>query len=655
MNNSLIKKADGINLNSDTLFTTDEDKVQTVFKIPAYQRPYVWKQKDWDKLFDDIESNEAGYFVGAILCVDKGTRNERDYSVCEVIDGQQRLTTLSLLLTATYSVLDDYSKTDFVKNNLNLSEKIYDKKKKLKHQLIVKAVNNQVTTRIIPQYDDNKDDYFNIIIETFEINKADFASPLQTDKVDTRRQLARAYAHFKKRIENYALDGDGKNNVERQLKRIFEFSLKVNSTVVVMISTDSASNANMLFEALNNRGVPLTITDLIRNKLLGEIKDNQKVKFKFDYYKDTWNKILGEGLFKTEGKEISSGEQERFFRQSYNAFRFDWIKDDATNKKFNVGKKANLYDFYSAMIDSAPETTFNQIMESVQLYLQIQGKDASGISENLNKLYKDLNHVNGTTSYTLLLYIVKNLDSLGLHNEDMENICHSLINFFVRRNITNKPTYNNLDQIFLDFIKEIRDENLKGEEICNKLTEKLKEKVGKDFENILRDEDTYDNFGNDNVYFILTKLAEYDGLHDKSNVDFWKESDKRKPEAWNIEHVLPQTIKGTTWEKVLTEWAEKNPDNGTVEEIHKNYLNKIGNLTLTQYNSEMGNKPFIEKLHLTKDKHNIGYNNELATSDGLNEYIVYEQKGVERTEWTPDEIESRTQVLVDKILEIFKW
>lgn len=87
MNNSLIKKADGINLNSDALFTTDEDKVQTVFKIPAYQRPYVWKQKDWDKLFDDIESNEAGYFVGAILCVDKGTRNERDYSVCEVIDG----------------------------------------------------------------------------------------------------------------------------------------------------------------------------------------------------------------------------------------------------------------------------------------------------------------------------------------------------------------------------------------------------------------------------------------------------------------------------------------------------------------------------------------------------------------------------------------
>ena len=74
----------------------------------------------------------------------------------------------------------------------------------------------------------------------------------------------------------------------------------------------------------------------------------------------------------------------------------------------------------------------------------------------------------------------------------------------------------------------------------------------------------------------------------------------------------------------------------------------------------MGNKPFLKKLNLIDDdekNHNIGYKNELATFNGLNQYIVYDQKGVERTEWTPDEIESRTQFLVDKILdlEIFKW
>ena len=429
LNISVIKRADGVSLNSDSLFTPNTEKIQTVFKIPAYQRPYVWKQSEWDKLFDDIEGNDAGYFVGAILCVDKGNRDEKDYAVCEVIDGQQRLTTLSLLLTAIYSVLDDYSKMAFVKGNPRLSEKISDKKKSLKNQLIVEAVNDKFITRVIPQYDDNRDDYFHIIIGTLGIDEADFSKPLQTGKVDARRQLNRAYSYFQKRIKNYAVDEDGKNDIDRQVKRIFEFSLKVNSTTVVMITAESESNANMLFEALNNRGVPLTITHLIRNKLLGEIKSasqsESKLQFEFDYYKDKWNKILGEGLFKSDDKEISSGEQERFFRQSYNAYRFNWINDYPNNKQFiSVGKKANLYDAYSEMINLAPEKTFKQIMESAELYLKLQGDDANGISKNLNSLYKDLNHINGTTSYTLLLYLVKNRNSLNLQDSDLATQCH---------------------------------------------------------------------------------------------------------------------------------------------------------------------------------------------------------------------------------------
>lgn len=188
-----------------------------------------------------------------------------------------------------------------------MGKKIYNKSDKLKNQLIVNTVNNQFITRIIPQYDDNKDDYFNIIVSTLDIKDT-----LQTNKNDNKKPLDKAFEYFKKRITNYAVDEGDANNIEQQIERIFELSLKINSTVVVMISTESASNANMLFEALNNRGVPLTITNLIRNKLLGEINDNKKVAFNFDYYKDTWNKILGEGLFKSEGKEIPSGDRKDF-------------------------------------------------------------------------------------------------------------------------------------------------------------------------------------------------------------------------------------------------------------------------------------------------------------------------------------------------------
>ena len=237
------------------------------------------------------------------------------------------MTTLSFLLTAIYSVLDDYSKTAFVKDNEDLLGNIKDEKKELKRQLIVQAVDDKFITRVIPQYDDNRNDYFNIIIGTVGMDKEKFSKPLQKDRVDTRPQLSRAYSHFKKRLERFAVDDDGKNNIDNQIKRIVEFSTKVNSTTIVMIMAESESNANMLFEALNNRGVPLTITDLVRNKLLGEIKSASKsvpnLQFGFDYYKDGWNKVLGEGLFKSGDKEISSGEQERFFRQSYNACRLE--------------------------------------------------------------------------------------------------------------------------------------------------------------------------------------------------------------------------------------------------------------------------------------------------------------------------------------------
>ena len=76
-------------------------------------------------------------------------------------------------------------------------------------------------------------------------------------------------------------------------------------------------------------------------------------------------------------------------------------------------------------------------------------------------------------------------------------------------------------------------------------------------------------------------------------------------------------------------------------------MNKLGNLTLTQYNSEMGNKPFLEKRDLQKDGKNIGYKNEL--SEGLNQEII------DKDNWTPDEIDARTEILVEEILKIFAW
>ncbi len=75
------------------------------FHVPKYQREYTWGRREWEHLLNDIEDNEKGYFVGSLICIKDGTDAlPGDEIVYEIIDGQQRLTTLSLLLMAIYSI-----------------------------------------------------------------------------------------------------------------------------------------------------------------------------------------------------------------------------------------------------------------------------------------------------------------------------------------------------------------------------------------------------------------------------------------------------------------------------------------------------------------------------------------------------------------------
>ena len=72
-----------------------------VYAIPRYQREYTWKMDQWESLFDDIEENDPGYFLGSIICINQ-TSDTLAVQRLEVVDGQQRLTTLSLLFAALY-------------------------------------------------------------------------------------------------------------------------------------------------------------------------------------------------------------------------------------------------------------------------------------------------------------------------------------------------------------------------------------------------------------------------------------------------------------------------------------------------------------------------------------------------------------------------
>ena len=79
-----------------------------MFNVPRYQREYTWAKRDWENLFDDISDNDKGYFLGSIIVIDHGYNAEKGVTQCELIDGQQRLTTVSLLLAALYDQLSKH-------------------------------------------------------------------------------------------------------------------------------------------------------------------------------------------------------------------------------------------------------------------------------------------------------------------------------------------------------------------------------------------------------------------------------------------------------------------------------------------------------------------------------------------------------------------
>ena len=93
-----------INVNKYPISQILDPDSKLIFEIPKYQREYVWGTKQWEELFDDLMENKNGYFLGSIICINT-TQDAINNPKFEVVDGQQRLTTISLFLAALYSIL----------------------------------------------------------------------------------------------------------------------------------------------------------------------------------------------------------------------------------------------------------------------------------------------------------------------------------------------------------------------------------------------------------------------------------------------------------------------------------------------------------------------------------------------------------------------
>lgn len=279
------------------------------YTIPKYQREYTWSYREWEAFYNDISENSDGYFIGSIICILMG---DAINPYLEVIDGQQRLTTISLFLTAIYTRLKE--KEDY------LSEDDQDVLPSLKKTLKSKKSSNEM--KLIPQVQNYNLDDYNYLMNTAELRRG---AALKRPYFTTRK-IYRCYTYFLSRIDR---EMEGKCNEDAVEFLLGKYN-KVKQAMLVKIEVLTHSDAYVLFESLNNRGTPLTAIDLMKNLIMARAESHNLT---IDDCFNRWQILLG-------NLSDDYSIQERFFRQYYNAFKHrlnEPFQSDNDRKKDPLG------------------------------------------------------------------------------------------------------------------------------------------------------------------------------------------------------------------------------------------------------------------------------------------------------------------------------
>lgn len=584
---------------------------KVLYEVPDYQRAYSWEIKQCNELFDDIVDNEVEYFVGPIICIVGVPDSQNDPIPYTVVDGQQRLTTLSILILSIISSLD----SEKIKDAYGDESEEYQRYLRAKSSLHYKIKDREYNV-LVPQEDnENKSDYDYLVR-----NKLGLKSIKKPTNFGNRR-IARAFKNYLKKIKKMSLSEK------------MELLDKVLKTQLVSINVKDDTQAFQLFESLNNRGLPLSIIDLMNTSVVKEaskIDDATKQSCNND-----WKQM-----------KINIGDdakiQERFLRQYYNA-----VEKTTSNIR---AKRGNLLDLYKNLFENNCVEIVERVLKASEIYSRISTKDIMSDDKYYKELL-DLCHAEGTTSYTLLMFLFLNESDKGLDSDDIKKTIRTLTNFFIVRSITEKPATRKLDDMFIEIIDKINatgfcnfyDETvsilLKYQPVTkNEIEDELKKDAYLEYTNVTRFLLSYYEINSTGV----TKGSDYN--------KFWKRKGNRL--EYSIEHVLPEG------ENLPDEWVEmldpKGKDKAVAANIQSRVAHKIGNLTLTPFNSELGNRSLSEKQNLDKEKG--GYKNTNYYLNGeMNCSVITPGKGFtaikDARSWGEKEINDRTDFLVGQFVK----
>lgn len=570
------------------------------FVIPFFQRAYVWRFDNWSELWEDIleeyhetknGNHKSEHFIGTIIIKQKETEKVGSLEY-DLIDGQQRLTTVCLLLRAFYDVANDVAIRNWIKQLFVFIDSHGNENIRILHSKIDRTYFQE----LILDQDTNEtlwEEYENLKIEEIE-RRSELLNKIQG-----------AYLYFRKRVESEADHTDLRTYIQIILEKL----------PVIHMALTKDDDVQQIFDTINSLGVKLTTAELLKNFLFS----NSKVAAYYDQY---WNAIFeaDEDAIDFWNRDRTSG---RIKRTTVELFLYSYL---VITKEENVKMESLFKEFKNHLKDKSLDELIafaKDIYEFASVYQDLpDGENLSELSfmDHEKRFFHVIREFDINTIFPLILYIYKTVTD----KDERTQILRVLESYVTRRNIC-KLTTKNYNNLFITILSELKKNDTINSETVTDILYRYTEATNR----FPSDDELLQAFHNTYLYNqysreVLFCIALFQLHHP------YTDNAKLNINGFSVEHVMPKKWRNN-WNHLPAELSERDRDSK---------LLTLGNLTLVKgrLNSAMRDSGWAKKKAVLK-----GYSTLKQTTDYLN---------IEH--WDETVIENRANDLYQAALHIWK-
>ena len=581
-------------------FLTMEGKV----KIPFFQRTYVWDTDNWEDLIEEFRDEEkTNNFLGAIILKQHPPISGKPKEL-EVIDGQQRLTTISILLRAIY---DSFSEE------------------------IKQTVRDTIFKILFFKRDYTSPDYDEIRIENSYVDSESYKKVIKEPETinlnevnEKSHRIIRCYKYFRETFEKMS---------EEDKKNLLNKILNPDNKMLVVIDLDEKDDEQSIFDTLNTAGVKLTAAEIIKNALFKKLIELSNSQEAIRTYKETWRKVFlgNEDILMYWEKELTTG---RLKRQNieillHSVAVIEGFYDPAKHTLSDLSRlyKKKMEEFKTS---KDLEDFIGKIIEYANIYREniydFDKSDLFSFSTDLSGVKKRLLHIlnilNISTFHPFVLHIIKNENATNqkVYLKDLEN-------FVIYNAVARKIPIKNYNKFIKQFIKDPA--NLQKE-----VAEITKEDIKIGFRKV----------PNKLASLILFWIELYKRFKDeKSDITALKYT-------YTLEHIMP-----VKWEEYWNFSNVPHPDSSLSdaekEKDRKEKIYWLGNMTLlkSRLNTSIRNYDFERKINGEGTKKGIRHYADLLITKEVVEKFDQGDKI-----WNEEKIKNRTEEFINTFFKIWE-